>query len=96
MKEGLFQALLATVNKLYPLRGVRNTGDWFTVGCFSFEGRMYSFMIDDTKGTLRCMEGADYANEWFDVVKNYANHKGNRFTAIVHAGKKYSHQPMLF
>jgi hypothetical protein len=95
MKKEFFQALLAMANKLYSLRGVRNSADWMTAGCFYFEGRLYSFLIEGDKGTFRCMQGADYPNEWFGVTTNH--NKGRReFTSAIFIGERYFHQPTLF
>jgi hypothetical protein len=87
MKE-LLLALLEAANKLYPMRGV-HTG-WCTVGMFSYEGKIYSFIIEGNKGTFRRVDIGTKENEWFDVIKT-----GNRLTSIIHFGIKYDAQPIL-
>jgi hypothetical protein len=83
-------ALLEAANKLHPMRGVRDHGEWYWAGCFTFQGKLYSFMIHCGKGTWRRMDGQNYPNEWFDIRMT-----ANKFTFIVYNGVKYDANPVL-
>jgi len=87
MKE-LLLALLNAANKLYPMRGIHTS--WCTAGSFSNEGKIYGFIIEGNRGTLRRIDIGTKENEWFDVIKT-----GNKFTTIIHNGIKYDIQPTL-
>jgi hypothetical protein len=89
MKEILLK-LLEVANKIHFMRGVHT--NWCKAGLFTHNGKTYSFIIENLRGTIRRIDINSEENEWFDIVVIPG---GNKYSSIIHNGKIYDLQPTL-
>jgi hypothetical protein len=75
-------AIIEALNKVYPMRGIFNSNEWFRVGMFELDDKPYSFMVRNHMGTFRGMGHRNYANEWFEVTYK-ANEEGYNVVADI-------------
>lgn len=70
--DNLKEALQSAMNKTNPMRGLEKN-KWIFAGSFVANGYNYAFYADvcSLKATIRCTNGKNYGNHWFDIEIDY-------------------------
>lgn len=81
--DNLKEALQTAMNSTNPMRGL-DKFKWIFAGSFEANGYNYAFYaeVHTLKATIRCTNGKNYGNHWFDIDVDY-DHNDNHIVRVL-------------